>query len=152
MLFAFYCLVFAIDWLAPFFFKRASWVRSCRARGNYFLADLQQVCLLKLLPSIKPVAYLIQHVIHSCVILRKGQNPSRGEAVFNWYERAHKSQADLFSMARKQIGPLGKCPATVLLLTFKMNSVCCYAEPWTMLLMTSTDTGTRAFPGEIPSW
>lgn len=39
-------------------------------------------------------------------------------------------------MARKQNGPLVKCPATVLLqITFKMNNVCCHAEPWTVLLI-----------------
>lgn len=39
-------------------------------------------------------------------------------------------------MARKQNRPLGKCPATVLLLiTFKMNNVCCHAEPWTVLFI-----------------
>lgn len=81
-------------------------MRCGAATGSCFLAGRAAVCLPRPLPPIQPGAYLIQHVIGSCVRLPKRQNPRTAEAAFE----SPRSRADLLRSRAESEGCFGRAP------------------------------------------
>lgn len=114
-------------------FSRASWMCSVTATGNCFLADAQKFVCWDSSRSIQPVAYLMQHVISSCVRLQKSRIQKRQKlhsipnlelTYFN-----HRGNWGIVWESGKR---------TLTIVTF-----CCHWKWWdTMFWMLSTDTET----------
>lgn len=91
-----------------------------RCHGEQLLGRRAAVCLLRLLPSIQPAAYLIQHVISSCVRLRKGtiQEQQRVHSIPN-------RELTYFNRRGKRRDHLGKGQTTSTIVR-----ICCRWKWW----------------------
>lgn len=119
-----------------------------RCHGELFLGRRAAVCLPRPLPPIQPGAYLIQHVIGSCVRLPKRQNPRTAEAAFE-----PKITSWPTSIMVESEGYFGRVPgATSRRLTVGEFVVTGRDEPQCFECCPLTLRHALSFPGEIPIW